>query len=378
MRLGAFAFLLSALTLHADVTVIEEIIAKVNGDIITRSEIARTREQLLEEHERRGTTGAELEAALKQQEADILRDRIDQLLVIQKGKELSVNVDAEVSKEMARIQEQFKIGDPDKFADFVREQTGLSSEDFRQEMRNRFMFERVIRQEVGGRVTIPSAELRKYYEEHKGEFQRDDRIFLREIFISTEGMDANGAAAAEKKARDLVARARRGERFGDLARDNSDSASGANHGELLPLPKNDLREDLRALVWDQPRGTVTDPVKQGNGFLILRVEDQHKAGLADFEEVQNEIMEKLYYPRFQPRIREYLTELRNEAFLEIKPGYVDTASAQGKDTSWSDPLQLRPEMITKEEIANIPPRRKRMLWMVPFPGTQTEAVSSSQ
>jgi parvulin-like peptidyl-prolyl isomerase len=379
MRLGAFVYLCAAIAAPAaDVVVLEEIIAKVNGDIITRTELERARDELREELERRGAKGDALENAFRERDKDILRDRIDRLLGIQKGKELNINVDAEVSKQIARIQEQFKIGDPDKLAAFVKEQTGMPIEDFRQEMRNNALFESVIRQEVGSGINIPRAELRKYYDEHKDEFQREDRIFLSEILISTEGKDAAGIAAAEKKARDLAARARKGERFGELARDNSDANTAPQMGELPPFKLEDLREEYRPLVWNQPRGTVTDPIKAANGFLILRVEQQHKAGLAEFDEVENEIMEKLYMPRFQPRVREYLTRLRQEAFLEIKPGYADTAAAPGKDTSWSDPLQLRPETVTKEEIAAREPRRKRLLWMVPVPGTQTEAISTSK
>jgi parvulin-like peptidyl-prolyl isomerase len=320
-----------------------------------------------------------LTQALQEREKDALRDRIDNLLVIQKGKELSISVDAEVTKQVAKVQSEVKIADPDKFSAFVKEQVGMSLEDWKQEMRNRFLFERVIRQEVGGRVNIPRADLRKYYDEHQKEFMREDRIFLREIFISTEGKDPNGVAAAEKKAKDLVARARKGERFGDLARDNSDNAATApNMGELPPYKRDDLRKEIMDLVWEQPRGTVTEPIKLPNGFLILRVEEQHKAGLASFEEVESEITEKLYMDVFQPKIREYLTQLRQEAFLEIKPGYADTAAAPGKDTTWSDPLQLRPETVTKEEVAQQAPRRKRLLWMVPMPGTQTESISSSK
>jgi peptidyl-prolyl cis-trans isomerase SurA len=98
--------------------------------------------------------------------------------------------------------------------------------------------------------------------------------------------------------------------------------------------------------------------------------------------VESEIMNRLYGPRFQPKIREYLTRLREQAFLEIKPGFVDSGAAPGKDTSWKDPAQLKPETVTKEEVANIK-RRKRMLWAIPMPGTNAneaaqEAVSSSK
>ena len=95
------------------------------------------------------------------------------------------------------------------------------------------------------------------------------------------------------------------------------------------------------------------------------------------EEVENEIRAKLYEPRFQPKVREYLTKLREQAYLEIKKGYVDTAAAPGKDTSWAKPAQLTPETVTKEEVINRP-RRKRLFWLIPIPGTKANPKSSSR
>lgn len=354
----------------ADAVLVDEIIAKVNGEIITRSELERTRRQMEGELKQHGATGAQLKQALEERERDLLRDRIDQMLLVQRAKQMDINVDAEVSKYLAEVQLRTKIAEPEKFHDFIRQQLGMPYEDYRSEIRNSMMTQRVIRQEVGDRIRPPRSDLEKYYNEHKDEFVREERIFLREILVSTEGKDAAGVAAAEKKAKDLVARARKGERFGELARDNSDAESAEQMGELPGWEKGQLDKELEAIVWDQERGYVTDPIHRPNGFLILRVEEHHKAGLAPFEEVENEIMEKLYMPLFQPRVREFLTRLRTEAFLEIREGYVDTSAAPGKDTSWSDPAELRPETVTKEEVLN-QPRRKRLLWLIPIPGTKS-------
>jgi hypothetical protein len=113
------------------------------------------------------------------------------------------------------------------------------------------------------------------------------------------------------------------------------------------------------------------------GFLILRVEDHQKAGQAELADVENQVTDKLYAPRMQPALREYLTKLRADAFLEIKPEWVDTGAAPGKDTSWADPAQLKPETVKKAQVAS-QPKHKRLLWMVPIPGTSTGGTSSSQ
>jgi parvulin-like peptidyl-prolyl isomerase len=364
----------------ADLSVVEEIVAKVNGDIITRTELERSRAAMAAELKQRGTTGAAAERAFKEREANILRDRIDELLLIQKGKEIGINVDPDVSRQLAELQKMSQIADPEKFQQFVREQTGKLFEDYKQDMRNQFLTQRVIRQEVGRLINIPRAEMLAYYEQHKSEFMREDRVFLSEIFVSTAGKDAAGAAAAEKKANDLVARARKGERFADLAKENSDSATKEDYGQLGVggFKQEDLKKELSDMLWTVDRGYVTDPIKQTEpqGFLILRVDEHHKPGQATFEEVENQVMEKLYMPRFQPKVREFLTQLRQDAYLEIKEGYVDSAAAPGKNTAWSDPAQLRPETVTKEEVA-AQTRRKRLLWLIPIPGTSTEAKGDS-
>ncbi|MCS6951643.1 MAG: peptidylprolyl isomerase [Bryobacterales bacterium] len=369
--------LLVAPALASDVRVVEMIVAKVNNEIITASDLKRSRDQLEAELRRRGLSGAKLEAELKEREKDILRDRIDELLLIQRGRELNINVDPEVSKYLADIQLQYKIADQDKFHDWIREQTGMSFEDFKAEIKNNFLTRRVIGQEVGSKINIPRAEVEKYYNENKQEFIREERVFLREILVSTEGKPESELPALEKKAKDLVERARKGERFGELARDHSDAVTAQNLGELGWFRRADLNPQIVEHVFGKERGHVTDPIRIPNGFLILRVEEAHKAGLASLEEVQNEIMEKLYMPRFQPALRNYLTKLRMDAFLEIRDGYADTGAAPGKDTSWKDPAQLKPETVTKEEVA-AQSRRRRLLWIVPIPGTKTsEATTSS-
>jgi parvulin-like peptidyl-prolyl isomerase len=361
----------------ADVHLVEEIVAKVNGDIITRGELDRSRKQIEAEILARGAKGDALTKAVAARAPDILRDRIDQLLLVQKANILSINVDTELSKYLADIQLQNKIADSEKFQQWIREQTGMTWEDFRLETKNGMLTQRVIRQEVGGRISLPKPELQKYYEEHRKEFQREEQVFLREIFLSTEGKDEKAAALAEKKAKDLAARARKGERFPELARDNSDSQSAQQGGDIGPWKRGALDKKIEDIVFNQERNFVTDPIRTPNGFLILKVEEKHKAGLAAFEEVENEITEKLYMPLFQPRVREYLTKLRQEAFLEIKEGYIDASAAPGKSTAWSDPAQLKPETVTKEEVASRV-RRRRLLWMAPIPGTQQTVSRTSR
>ncbi|HVT91199.1 MAG TPA: peptidylprolyl isomerase [Bryobacteraceae bacterium] len=358
--------------------VIEEIIAKVNGDIITKGDIEKARSDADAAIRKQGLQGAQLQQTLDQFNKDILRDKIDQLLLVQRGTDLNINVDPEISKYVAEMQKQSKIADPEKFQQLVQQQTGMTYEDWKNEAKNGILTRRVISQEVGSRISVPHKDVEAYYEAHKSEFVRKEQIFLREILVSTDGKDAAGVALAEKKAKDLSTRAKNGEKFAELARDNSDAVTAPAGGDLgTGYEKGQLAKEVEDAVWNQPKGFVTAPMKVSNGFLILKVEEHQKEGQASLEDVQNEIMEKLYSPKMQPAVREYLTKLRTQAFLEIKDGYVDSGAAKGQNTAWMSTAELKPETITKGEVAR-QKRRKRLLGALPIPGTTASSSSSSK
>lgn len=361
----------------ADVRIVEEIIAKVNGDIITRGEMEQARTRLMEEAKSQGLTGAQLAEVVRNQDKNALRDQIDQLLLVQRGKDLDVKVDADVTRRLAEIQSQSKITDPDKFHDYIREQTGMSFEDFQQQMKNTLLTQKVIGEEISSRISIPEADLRKYYEEHQKEFVREEQVFLSQILISTDGKTPAQVAAAQKKAADLVTRARKGEKFSDLARQNSDDPATAKDGGQLPPYKRSehlLVKEIEDLVFQQKRGYVTDAIKLPQYLLILKVDDHYEAGQASFEEVKEQITQKLAEPKMEPKVREYLTNLRQNAFLQIKDGYVDAGAAPGKDTRWKDVIQLKPETTTKEEVAA--KRKRKLLKVIPL-GTAKSAAGAT-
>jgi peptidyl-prolyl cis-trans isomerase SurA len=369
--LGIFVFVSMGLT--ADIRVVEEIVAKVNGDIITRGDLDTARRDRMAGLKQQGVTGAALDKAVKEEDRDTLRDEIDRLLLVQHGKELNINIESDVTKRIAAIQTQSGIADPDKFHDWIREQSGTPYEEFRSKIHDQILTQRVIGSEVMSRINTPHSEVEKYYEEHKAEFVRKEaQVFLREILISTEGKTPDQVAQAETRAKDLVARARKGEKFTELAKQYSDSDSKENFGELPAYTKGQLKKELNDIVFKEKKGYVTDPIKQSNGFLILKIEERYESGQAPLEAVENEIMERLSMPQMQPKVRELLTKLREDAFLEIRAGYVDSGAAPGKNTAWLDPAQLRPETTTKEEVASHH-HRKKLLWTVPIPGTDKNA-----
>jgi len=384
MFVSRFAVLMAAalpLAFAADVKVVEEIAAKVNGEIITRGELEQSRKEIEQGLRGEGLTGAKLQDAVKQYTSNSLRDQIDQLLLVQKAKDLSIKVDSEVTRQLADIQVQARdkegnrITDPDKFHQFIQEQTGMPYEDYRDRLVRQLLSQRVIGQEVGYRINIPEPELHKYYDEHKTEFVRKEQVYLSQIVISTEGKTPEQAAAAEKKAKDLVTRATKGEKFADLVRQYSDDPETArNGGSLPPYQRGLMPAEMDGPAFKEKKGSILGPFKRPQGFVILRIDERFEAGQPTFEEVKEQIQEVLARPKMEPKIREFLTRLREEAFLEIKDGYIDSGAAPGKDTRWHDVAQLKPQTTTKEEVAARVHRNKKILF-IPIPGTTKKATA---
>jgi len=376
---GAFSaaiFLFAAGLTAADrpalqTNLVDEIVVKVNGEIITRGEVDKQRQNIEAELRRQGLIGAALDDAANKRAADELRGQIDQLLLVQKGRELNINVDSDVNRNMAGLQSDNKIEDPDKFHDWLSEQTGMSFEDFRQRMKDSLLAQRVLGEEVYRNVVIPKVEVEKYYNEHKTEFIRQEVVSLREILVSTGDGSPEKVAAAEKKAKGLVDRARKGEaKFTELARQYSDASTATSEGELGAFQRGDLAGEIDEIVFKQAKGYVTDPIRRPAGFEIYRVEQHYAAGQASVDEVENEINARLMESRAGPKVREYLTQLRRNAFLQIKPGYADSGAAPGKDTTWQDAAAIRPETTTKEAVAAHGP--KKFLHVIPYGAHQPD------
>lgn len=381
--LAILAIAASAQTTAAPtVTIVEEIVAKVNGEIVTRGDLEEKNKEIEAAATQAGMKGPGRDEKVKAAEANVLRQKIDELLLVQKGKDLpGVNVDPEVTKYFNAVQAQYKFNDENKFHDFIQQQLGKTYEELKELKKREILAQKVIGYEVSSKISVPEAELQKYYDAHKAEFMRNEEVFLSQILISTEGKSPEQIATAEDRAKDLVARARKGEKFGELARDNSDDPETAQNGGYLGAPsqKGTLRPELEAIVFSDKavKGYVTDPIKLPSAFLILRVEEHYQAGQASFEEVREDIQQAIVAPQMDTKVREYLTKLREEAFLQIKEGYVDTGAAPGKDTRWQEVAQLKPATVSKEEVLSSSKPRKHVLG-VAIPGTTGEVKTLAE
>lgn len=310
---------------------VEEIIARVNNEIITKSEYEKARNSA-EEDVRQDCQGKctpeQLRAEIDQRQKTSLRDLIDQSLLVQRAKDMGVSVEPELIKRLDAIRQQNKIDSMEELEKAVTGQ-GLNWEDFKNNIRNTLLTQRVVSNEVGSHITISDEEISKYYEAHKTEYVRPEQVALREIEVSTQGKKPEEIPDLKKKAETVLQRVKDGEDFGEMAKRFSDSATKTQGGFLGMYKRGELSKELEDKVFNMKKNELTEVTETKQGFLILQVLEHYDEGVQSLPKVKSEIMDKLYSTRMEPAMREYLKTLREQSFVVIKPGYVDAAGGAG-------------------------------------------------
>jgi len=322
-----------ALSLPA--TVIEEIIAQVNDHPVLLSEYRRSLESLRQELAQ-DAKGLELQARYDEKVKDALRDLIDQQLLVQQAAEVGINAEAEVVKRLDSIRLQMQLPSMEALEAAVEKQN-MNYEDFKQSLRENILTQEVINHEVGSRIQVTPQEISVYYEQHKSELARSEGVHIQEILISTDAKKPEDEPALQKKAEDILAKARSGENFADLAKKNSDDPSAANGGDAGFFERGNMAPEIESVAYTLKKNQVSDIIRTKYGFLILKLLEHTQAGVPTLAEAQPTINEKIYYQRIQPALRDYLTRLRQESFITIKPGYVDTGAAPAQQATAPKP-----------------------------------------
>jgi peptidyl-prolyl cis-trans isomerase SurA len=307
--------------------VVEEIVARVNNEIITFSEYQKSESELHEEvrQDCQGCAQDRLNQMYEDRQKNLLRDQIDQSLLEQRAKDLGISVENDVIKRLDQVRQQNNFPTMEALQAAVEGQ-GMSWEDYKGNFRNQLLTQEVIRREVGSRVDIGHDDVKKYYDEHKQEFVRPEQVVLADIFLSTEGKTPEQVAAIQKKANDLLARLKKGDEFSELAKRNSEGPTAKDGGELGAFERGQLSKQLEDTVFALNKNQLTDVIQTKTGFEVLKVLEHFEAGLQPVEKVEPEIENRIYAERMAPILRNYLGELREESYVVVKPGYVDTAA----------------------------------------------------
>lgn len=331
------ALLASALlAVPAAADVLERVVAKVNGDIVTLTEF-QARQVAAAQAAR--IPPERVEEFLRENNARILQEAVDELLIVQRGAELGFQLRPEyIDQVIEDIKKENGIESDEQMAAQLRRE-GMALSDLKRNIERSILRNQVLGREVQQKVLPSDEELRLVYEERKAaEFSQAARVHLHEILVSGEGAAARAA--------ELVGRARAGEDFAALAREHSASPSRSAGGDLGTLERGDLNPDLERIAFALAAGDVSEPFASGDGFRILRVSEATAATVAPFDEVKPKLQQELQQKRFAAAYETFIQKLRDKALLDVRVREVPLEVAMPATA---------PELVGPAPISTAPP-----------------------
>jgi peptidyl-prolyl cis-trans isomerase SurA len=318
---------------------VEDIVARVNDQIITTSDYDRAMKEMDDEMRQHGATMQQISEAHN----DLLRNLIDQQLLISKGKELGITGETELINRLNEIRKQYNLESLEDLEKAAKEQ-GVSFEDFKANIRNNIITQEVLRDQVGRKVQFTPGELQRYYDAHAQEYAKPESVSLSEILVavapspltptmpgSAPAEDPAALAAAKAKADDIEAKLHAGGDFGQLARSFSDGTTAAEGGDLGQFQRGKMAKSLEDATFSLKAGDITEPIRTRQGYIIFKVTQHNPGGVPPLKDVEQQVEDAFYGARMEPAIRDFQTTMREQSYIDIKPGYVD-AGASPKET----------------------------------------------
>jgi parvulin-like peptidyl-prolyl isomerase len=335
VRAGAIVLtVLVAAGVAARAEVIEQVLVKVNGEIFTKTELEERQVQALRQMGQQGNANdAQLRQKLDEVTPQLLVNVIDEMLLLQRGRDLGYRMgDEQFKSVLESIKKDNKIESDEQFQAALK-QENMTLSDLRRNLERTMIIQRVQQSEVLGKIGVDDADARRYYDANLQEFTKPQTVTLREILVSvpTDGKTVNVGLdeEAQAKAARIRERAEAGESFEKLAADLSDAPSRANAGLIGPLSLNDLAPDVRKLIATMKVGDVTQALRTDRGYQLLKLESMTAAETLPFEQAREDISNRVFTDQRKQELDKYLQRLRGEAIIEWKNAEIQKAYEKG-------------------------------------------------
>jgi peptidyl-prolyl cis-trans isomerase SurA len=316
--------------------IIEQIIVKVNGEILTKTELENRQVAALRQAGQQidpKTDDAQLKKMLDQVTPQLLVNTVDEMLLVQRGRELGYKMaDDQFNSVLESIKKDNKIESDEQFQAALKAEN-MTLSDLRKSLERQMIVSRVQQNEVMAKIAVNDEEARQYYDTHRAEFTSPRSVTLREIIVNVPGDGQTINVGRDEEAREKIngirQRALAGESFEKLAADLSDAPSRANAGLIGPLSMTDLSPDLQKLLEPMKPGDITEPLRSQRGYQIIKLETATAAETKSFEEAREEISNRVFTDKRREEFEKYLQKLRSQAIIEWKNEDVKKAYDQG-------------------------------------------------
>jgi peptidyl-prolyl cis-trans isomerase SurA len=321
-----------ALAVPVRAQIIERVLVKVNGDIFTQTELEERQTAAI--RARMGVdfkpemvnNSEELKKAVDEVTPQLLVDAIDELLLLQMGKEKGYHLsDDQFKAWLENLRKEQNLTDDQKFQAALK-QEGMTVDDLRKNVEKQFLVGQVQRDEVGSKLSITEEEARQYYLTHKSEFAEPATVTLREILIEVVSTSKGGQSTisvakqdeAEAQAAALRTRLLAGEDFAKVAAEASAAASKSNGVLIGQINLAEVSVSLQEVIGKMKPGEITQPIRTSKGVQLLKLETVKPASIQPFESVRDLVADKVHDARQQTEVRKFLSRMRGQALIEWK------------------------------------------------------------
>jgi peptidyl-prolyl cis-trans isomerase SurA len=323
-QIAASAFWLAVAIAAPRADILEQVLVKVNGDIITKSDLEQRQIAALRQKNPnlRPSDDAALQKALSEVTPEVIVDFVDELLMMQRGKERGYSMSTEqFNSVVENIKKENKLEDEAQFQAALK-QEGMTMADLRKQMERTMIIQRVQQNEVMGKYQVTDAELKMYYDSHKDAFTTKPQLTLRELLVAVPTSDRGVNVALEEeaktKAEDIRRRLLGGEPFARLAADVSDSPSKANGGLVGPVTPDVLAPELQKAIEGLKPGDLTQVLRTSRGFQVIKIETLDPGTIKSFEEARNDIADRVANEKRRGEYTKFVARLREQAIIDWK------------------------------------------------------------
>jgi peptidyl-prolyl cis-trans isomerase SurA len=288
---------------------IEQIAARVNADIILKSDVDREIDLMRYEKSQQGLDPAQVAKELQEDSKDVLRNLIDKALLMQIAKDAGLSAELDVQKTMEELRVDKKFATMDELEKAIIKDYG-DLDEFKNDIRTKFLTQQVIDHEVVGRIIITQEEMRKYYDEHQKEFDKPAGVRVAEITVLVDRRLPDQVATQRKKIEEALAAIKKGDDFGDVAEKYSEVSTAEKGGDIGFIAgdlKEQVNEDVAKALEGLGKNQSTDIVEFNDAFTIFKVTDKHNGGILSYDLAQNfiwnNLMNKMAPIRFESTSR---------------------------------------------------------------------------
>jgi parvulin-like peptidyl-prolyl isomerase len=295
--------------------IVEEIVAKVNNRIITKSEFEERGSFILRQVYQQ-YSGEDLDRQLKQAQDSLLANMVTELLLVEKAQTL-LDLDKVRKNLMDDFRKEQKIASDEELDRQLKEQ-GMTRKDLEEQLIRMAIPQEVINYEVKRKISVSEREIKEHYDRHIKDYETAPTVTFREIVLFYE--DATRVEVLSR-AQGIIRESKGGADFLDLVKRYSEAGTKDEGGLLGPLPAADLHPDISAAAFALQNGEISEPIDTGRSLHLIRLEAKTPRIVKSLPEVHDAIYDALRQEKFQPLYESYLRRLWRESQVEVTPKY---------------------------------------------------------